>query len=95
MSELDGEWDVTRVSGLLPPMPGVRKRIEGARGHTIVRRPPGAAFDVVGRELRYTGLLTGLVDVLEPDGDGWRGVARYRGRDLGRFAMTRIISARG
>jgi hypothetical protein len=50
-------------------------------------------FDVVGRELRYRGLLSGLVDHLEPDGGGWSGVARYRGRVLGRFAMTRRVGA--
>jgi hypothetical protein len=95
MGELDGEWDVRRVSGLLPPLYGVRKRITGRRGQTIVLVPPGLPFDVVGRELRYRGPLTGLVDVVEPDGDGWRGVARYRGRALGRFAMTRLSEARG
>jgi hypothetical protein len=94
MGELDGEWDVRRVSGLLPPLHGVRKRISGTRGHTIVRTPPGLPFDVVGRELRYRGLLSGLVDVLEPDGDGWRGVARYRGRDFGRFEMTALSAAK-
>jgi hypothetical protein len=95
MGELDGEWDVRRVSGLLPPLYGVRKRISGTRGQTIVLVPPGLPFDVVGRELRYRGLLAGLVDVLEPEGDDWRGVARYRGRELGRFAMTRLTGARG
>ena len=29
MSELDGEWEVERVSGLLPPLVGVRKEIDG------------------------------------------------------------------
>jgi hypothetical protein len=95
MGELDGEWSVTRVGGVLPPLFGVRKRISGARGRTIVLAPPGLPFDVVGRELRYRGLLSGLVDVLEPDGNGWRGVARYRGRELGRFAMSPISEARG
>ena len=95
MGELDGEWNVRRVGGVLPPLYGVQKRISGTRGQTIVLVPPGLPFDVAGRELRYRGLLSGLVDVLEPDGDGWRGVARYRGRELGRFAMTRLTSARG
>ena len=89
MGELDGEWEVRRVGGLLPPLYGVRKRIEGAAGVTMLVFV-GAPFDVVGRELRYRGLLSGLVDHLEPDGDGWRGVARYRGRALGRFAMRRL-----
>jgi hypothetical protein len=92
---LDGVWEVERAGGLLPPLVGVRKRISGSRGQTVVRVPPGLPFDVVGRELHYRGLLSGLVDVLEPEGDGWRGVARYRGRELGRFAMSRINAARG
>ena len=54
--------------------------------------PLGAPFDVVGRQLRYRGLLSrGLVDSVEPGEDGWwDGVARYRGRKLGRFAMRRL-----
>ena len=94
MSDLDGEWDVRRVSGLLPPMHRVRKQIEGARGVTLFGRRR-APFDVVGRELRYRGLFAGLVDSVEPDGDGWSGVARYRGLRLGRFAMSRVSAARG
>ncbi len=94
MSELDGEWDVRRVSGLLPPLYRVRKRIDGARGVTTLG-PARAGFDVVGRELRYLGIFSGLVDAVEPDRDGWRGVARYRGRAFGRFAMTRISATRG
>lgn len=88
MSELDGEWDISRVGGLLPPLWFVRKRISGSSGVTTLG-PVRAGFDVVGGELRYRRLLSGLVDAVEPDGDGWRGVARYRGRVLGRFAMTR------
>jgi len=94
VGELDGEWTVRRVSGLLPPLYGVRKRIAGGRGATALG-PVSAGFDVLGRELRYRGLFTGLVDALEPAEAGWRGVARYRGRTLGRFAMTRVTSARG
>ena len=91
MGELDGEWEVRRVSGLLPPLYGVRKRIEGGTGETMLG-PARSPFAVVGRELRYLGLLTrGLVDTVEPDGDEWSGVARYRGRVLGRFAMRRTM----
>ena len=93
MAELDGEWNVRRVSGLLPPLYGVRKRIGGARGVTVLG-PVAAGFDVVDRELRYRGVFSGLVDAVEPEGDGWRGVARYRGRVLGCFAMARVTSAR-
>ena len=90
MAELDGEWTVRRVGGLLPPLAGVRKRISGARGVTTLG-PLRAPFDVVGRELRYRGPLTrGIVDALEPEGEEWRGVTRYRGRRLGRFGMRRL-----
>ena len=92
MGELDGEWNVRRVSGLLPPLYGVRKRIAGARGVTTFG-PVDAGFDVVDRELRYRGVFSGLVDAVEPEGDGWLGIARYRGRVLGRFAMSRVTSA--
>jgi hypothetical protein len=87
VGELDGEWDVRRVGGLLPPLVGIHKRISGNQGATTaagLRLP----FDVVGRELRYRGLLSGLVDVLEPSGDGWDGRAFYRGREYGRFRLT-------
>ncbi|MCP9485201.1 MAG: hypothetical protein MSC30_05045 [Gaiellaceae bacterium MAG52_C11] len=87
MSELDGTWNVERVSGLLPPLLGVRKRIDGPGGRTTVG-PIRAPFAVVGRELRYTGLFTGFVDVLEPAGDGWTGRALYREREYGRFRLT-------
>ena len=91
MAELDGDWEVRRASGALPPLYGVRKRIDGDSGETMLG-PLRSPFDVVGRELRYRGLLTrGLVDSVEPGQDGWwDGVARYRGRTLGRFAMRRI-----
>ena len=91
MSELDGDWEVRRVSGALPPLYGVRKRIAGDSGETMLG-PLHSPFDVAGRELRYRGLLTrGLVDSVEPGQDGWwDGVARYRGKVLGRFAMRRL-----
>ena len=89
MGELDGDWEVRRVGGALPPLYGVRKQIDGGGGETMLG-PLHSPFDVVGRELRYRGLLTrGLVDSVEPGQDGWwDGVARYRGRTLGR-AMRR------
>ena len=41
MGELDGEWEVRRVGGLLPPLYGFRKRIDGGSGlalwHAAVR----------------------------------------------------------
>lgn len=89
MSELDGTWEVERVSGLLPPLLGVRKRIRGTRGETSVGPLPGAPFDVVGRELRYRGVLAGFVDVLEPGADGgFDGRATFEGREYARFRLV-------
>ena len=53
MSDLDGTWDVRRVSGALPPLTGVRKRIAGTTGETIVVGGRGIPFDIRGHELRY------------------------------------------
>jgi ferritin-like metal-binding protein YciE len=86
--ELDGVWNVERESGALPPMLGVRKRIRGARGETLFGPVP-VRFDVVGNELRYRAPLTGLVDHVQADGDGFSGRATYFGRELGRFRMIR------
>ena len=88
MGELDGEWDVRRTGGALPPMRGiVRKRIENGRGWTIaagVRVP----FEVDGLSLRYA--LGGLVDELAPDGpDTYAGTTRLFGRRVGTFRLTR------
>jgi ferritin-like metal-binding protein YciE len=71
-------------------MAGVHKRIAGGRGETRIGRMPGAPFDVIGPELRYRTPFTGFVDVLEPDGNGFRGTATFRGRELGTFEMTPI-----
>jgi ferritin-like metal-binding protein YciE len=86
--ELDGVWRVERVAGALPPLTGVRKRIRGARGETRLG-PAAVGFDVVGSQLRYRAPLTGLVDVLTPDGDGFAGRTLLYGRHVGRFRMTR------
>jgi ferritin-like metal-binding protein YciE len=89
MAELEGDWEVRRVSGMLPPLLGVRKRIHGSRGSTIVAdRRLAIDFDVVGNELRYRRPFDGFVDVLEEDDDGFQGRFTFRGRELGRFAMT-------
>jgi hypothetical protein len=82
MSELNGHWDVR-------PLPGVTKRIEGDHGETVVGGVVRMPFDVRGLELRYRGPLAGLVDVLEPDGDGFRGRATLFGRTLGAFRLVR------
>ena len=90
MGELDGDWNVKRVRGLLPPMVGVRKRIAGASGETRIGPFLAVPFDVVGLDLRYRPPFGGFVDELEPTGDGYRGRATFRGREFGRFLLTRI-----
>jgi hypothetical protein len=90
VAELDGIWDVRRVSGLLPPLLGVRKRIAGDAGETRVGPLFGVAFAVVGAELRYRAPFSGFVDVLEPDGPGrFCGRATFRGREFARFELIR------
>jgi len=91
MPELEGVWDVRRVSGMLPPLVGVRKRIQRTRGSTLAANGRVAVdFDVVGSELHYRRPFGGFVDVIDGEGDSLGGRFTYRGRELGRFAMTRI-----
>ena len=89
MEGLDGLWEVHRLSGALPPLVGVRKRISGRRGETIVVCGPGLQFEVHGNELRYLRLPF-LVDVLEPVGAGFRGRATAFGRTYGTFELRRV-----
>ena len=88
MSDLDGTWDVERTGGLLPPLPGLTKRIAGSRGETRLG-PLRAPFAVDGLAIRYTGPLRMLVDYLEPDGGEYRGRATVAGREYGRFRLRR------
>jgi len=90
VADLDGVWDVRRTSGALPPLTGVRKRIHGAHGETVVLGGPGIPFDVRGHELRYRAPFAFLVDVLEPSGDGWHGRATAFGRVYGEFELRRL-----
>jgi hypothetical protein len=90
VGELDGVWQVERVGGLLPPLIGVRKRISGRRGETKVGALPGIPFTVEGLTLRYRPPLSWLVDVLEPDADGFGGRATLLGREYGRFLLRRV-----
>jgi ferritin-like metal-binding protein YciE len=89
IGELDGTWDVQRVSGALPPMVGVRKVIDGAAGYTELAglRLP---FRVEGLRLVYRGLP--LVDELEPDERGFAGRATLAGREYGRFALRPTLT---
>jgi hypothetical protein len=84
---LDGEWQVERVSGALPPLGGVRKRIAGDRGVTTLG-PLRFPFAVTGLELHYR-FPPGLVDVLEPEGAEFSGRTRLLGRELGRFRLVK------
>ncbi len=88
MGELDGLWDVKRTSGFLPPMVGVRKRIRGGFGETLLGPVP-VRFDVRGHELHYRAPLRGLVDVLEPEGAGYRGRTNVGGRTVAHFELRR------
>jgi len=90
MDGLDGVWEVRRISGALPPLRGVRKRISGGRGKTIVAGAPGVPFDVHGNELRYRRPVAFLVDVLEPRGAGFHGRATAFGRTYGEFELRRV-----
>lgn len=87
-AQLDGRWTVRRTGVLLPPMVGVGKEIRGERGWTTLG-PVRMPFRVQGRTLRYTGLLRGLVDELEPDPAGFQGRSYLYGRELGRFELRR------
>jgi hypothetical protein len=95
VGELDGVWEVRRVSGALPPLIGVRKEISGTSGTTKLGPLPGAPFDVVGLSLRYRGPFRGIVDELERDGERYRGRSTFRGREFGKFEMRRIADEGG
>ena len=94
MADLDGVWNVRRVSGALPPLIGVRKRIRADRGETVLLRGPGIPFDVRGLELRYRAPFAFFVDRLERNGDGYRGTATAFGRAYGEFELRRSRSDR-
>ena len=94
MASLDGDWHVKRTGGFLPPLAGVRKRVVGKRGTTIVG-PVRVAFEVCGHELHYRRPFRGFVDVLEPvgtDDEVFRGRATFRGREFGTFDLRRIAA---
>jgi ferritin-like metal-binding protein YciE len=88
MEQLDGVWKVERSGGLLPPLYGVRKRIQGAQGETLVGPVP-VRFDVVDHVLRYRAPFLGVVDHLQPDGDSFAGRTTLYGFEIGRFRMIR------
>jgi hypothetical protein len=91
VAQLDGLWNAERVSGALPPLWGVRKRIRGASGWTSVG-PLRVPFEVSGNELHYRTPFRSFVDVLDVSADGARctGRATFRGREFARFDLTRL-----
>jgi ferritin-like metal-binding protein YciE len=89
VGELDGTWDVRRVGGALPPLIGVRKRISGTRGQTLLGPVP-VEFEVRGRKLEYRAPVLGVVDVVEPEGEGFRGRTLLFGQEIGQFEMRRM-----
>jgi hypothetical protein len=91
---LEGDWRVERTGGLLPPLPGVWKRIRNDRGETWVGLLPGWPFRVEPREghfaLVYSWPFSAFVDELRAAPDGsWLGRATLGGREFGRFRMIR------
>jgi hypothetical protein len=95
VASFDGVWQVRRLGGFLPPLWGVRKRIDGTRGATQLG-PLRLAFDVRGDELHYHSPFKGLIDVLTPVDEGHlNGRARFRGREFGRFELRKDSGSRG
>jgi hypothetical protein len=94
VGELDGDWNLKRLSGVLPPLSGLHKRIRGDRGETVLPGGLALPFRVVDRQLRYRAPLSPLVDLLEPEGDGWRGRTTLFGRTVGEFRMSRPAQPR-
>ena len=95
MDELEGRWRVERLSGALPPMVRVHKKIQGERGETRFGPLPGPAFRIEEREdclaLVYRSPFSVLVDEVRKESeDSWLGKATLGGRAFGRFRMTRI-----
>jgi hypothetical protein len=91
-TDLSGLWALERVSGLLPPLGLLHKRIEGVRGATRLGTVLRLPFDVRdgrrGPELVYAGPLGIVRDRLEPSGDGgWSGETLVLGVPVGRFRM--------
>jgi hypothetical protein len=100
MKELDGDWRVERVGGLLPPMAGVWKRIRDDRGETCIGVLPVWSFRVERREgyvaLVYRPPFSALVDELRAETDGsWLGRSTLGGREIGEFRMVRLRRRNG
>jgi hypothetical protein len=94
-SELQGLWQVERAGGLLPPMVGVWKRVEGARRETRAGPLIGWPFEVERRgegfALVYRTPFSAFADEVRAGPAGsWVGRFVLGGFEFGRFRMRRI-----
>ena len=92
--DLDGDWRVERTGGLLPPLVGVWKRIEGDRGETRLgplRYPLRVVHRGGGLALVYGPPFSALLDEVRQESPHlWLGRTLVGGRPVGRFRMARI-----
>jgi hypothetical protein len=85
--DLQGEWRVERLSGLIPAF-GLRKRVGRSGGSTRLGRLPLAFFRVRGLTLDY--LAWPIQDELVPSEKGeWIGRGFFLGREFCRFRLVR------
>lgn len=90
MDELEGRWQVERLSGALPPMVAVHKEIHGMRGETRFGHLLGLRFRIEEREgcpaLVYRPPFTMLVEeVRKRTDDSWLGETTLGGVPSGDF----------
>ena len=95
MDELEGRWQVERLSGALPSMVAVHKEVHGKRGETRFGHLLGLRFRIEEREdcpaLVYRPPFSMQVDeVRKQTEDSWLVETPLEGRALGRFRMTRV-----
>jgi hypothetical protein len=92
MSELDGVWEVRRVSGAVPPLPGLRKRIQGTRGATLLADGTALKEMPVGSEEWLRSEIysyRGEAVVLEP-ADLRRALARHARELAAELGVARL-----
>jgi len=68
---------------------GVLKTIDGEHGETRIGPFPGVPFTIRSNRLRYRWPFHDFIDVVEPDGEAFRGRALFKGREYGRFTLVR------
>jgi hypothetical protein len=95
MDELEGRWQVERLSGALPPMVAVHNRNHGKRGETRFGHLLGLRFRIEEREdcpgLVYRPPFSMLVDGMSESRRKTHGGEMTLGRRArGRCRMTRV-----